>query len=108
MYGPEERGHWTSHTGPNCGASYAFLQSGQHYRVLKSFVDFDGDKHCPGDQWEFLGYSFLPYDDGVSLFVSLDGVREWHIRMQDRPEEQGSILENLGEFLGPALEESGQ
>ena len=105
MYGPEDQGHWTSHTGPNCGKNYAFLHAGEWYRVVKSFMDFDEDEHSPGEHWEFLGYSFLPYDDGLSLFVSLDGTREWHIRMQDGPEEQGSILENLGDYLEPVTGE---
>ena len=37
----------------------------------------------------FLGHSFLPYEDGMSFFVSIDGINEWHLRLQWRPEEQG-------------------
>ena len=46
----------------------------------------------------------LYWPDRIEKFcvVSLDGEREWHIRMQDRPEEQGPILDKLHEYVGPA------
>jgi hypothetical protein len=31
--------------------------------------------------------------------VSLDGVREWRIRMQDRPEEKRDVPDNLAIYL---------
>jgi hypothetical protein len=62
-------------------------------------VDFDGDTHSRGEEWTFLGASFLPHEDGLSLFVSLDGSREWHIRMQWRDEAQGAVLDALSRYL---------
>jgi hypothetical protein len=50
-----------------------------------------------------MGFSFLPYDDGLSLFVSLDGKSEWHIPMQWRPEEQGTVLDNLAEYVAEEI-----
>ena len=47
----------------------------------------------------FLGYSFLPYDDGLSWFVSFDGKQEWHIPMQWRDEEQGKTIDALAQFV---------
>lgn len=99
MYGPRDGGHWTSTA---LDPSHAFLKAGRRYRVLRTFTDFDGDVHLEGETWTFLGASFLPYDDGLSLFVSKDGVREWQIRMQWRPEAQGPVLDVLGEYLGDA------
>lgn len=99
MYGPRERGHWTS--SGSLEPRHSFLEAGRRYRVTKAFVDFDGDTHPPGEQWTFLGASFLPYEDGLSLFVSLDGVREWQIRMQWRAEAQGAILDALAAHLAP-------
>lgn len=96
MYGPCDSGHWTR-TGLD--ASHAFLKAGRRYRVLRAFTDFDGDVHPPGEEWTFLGSSFLPHDDGLSLFVSLDGRREWQIRMQWRPEAQGAMLDSLRTYL---------
>jgi hypothetical protein len=93
MYGPRDRGQWTS--GGSLSPRHAFLEAGQRYRVTRAFDDFDGDTHPAGEEWTFLGASFLPYDDGLSLFVSRDGVREWQIRMQWRAEAQGPVLDHL-------------
>jgi hypothetical protein len=62
-------------------------------------VDFDGDAHVPGEEWTFLGASFLPHEDGLSLFVSLDGQREWQIRMQWRADAQGDVLYALSAYV---------
>jgi hypothetical protein len=43
----------------------------------------------------FLRASFLPYDDGLSLFVSQDGQNEWPIRLQWRKEAQGAVIDTL-------------
>ena len=67
--------------------------------MRKTFRDYDKDEHLAGESWTYLGYNFLPYDDGLSLFVSLDGEREWHIRMQWRAEEQGVILDHFSEYV---------
>lgn len=105
MYGPERAGYWSSIETPNCCKRHEFLRAGRRYRVLESFMDFDGDTHLAGEEWEFLGSAYLPYDDGVSFFVSLDGVREWHIRLQRRPHAQGKILDALDTYLAPAVQE---
>lgn len=99
MFGPEPMGHWSSVKGRNCGTKYRSLVAGEVYRVEQAFVDYDGELHEAGEQWTFLGYSFLPYDDGLSLFVSLDGSREWHIRMQLRPDEQQPVVDALEQYV---------
>ena len=99
-YGPRPKGHWTR--GGALEKRHRFLEAGRRYRVRRAFTDFDGDTHRPGEEWIFLGTSFLPHDDGLSLFVSLDGAQEWHIRMQWRPESQGEVLDALDAYVGPA------
>ena len=99
MYGPEQPGKWSALVAANCGKRHQFLHAGQRYRVTRQFVDYDRDLHLPGEEWVFLGYAFLPYDSGMSFFVSLDGVREWHIRLQWIPDEQGEILDNLANYI---------
>ena len=81
------------------GHGYAHMVPGKRYRVVKEFVDFDHQVHPVGETWWYVGTAFLPYDDGRSIFVSLDGDREWHIRMQDRVEEQGPVLDKLWEYV---------
>ena len=73
---------------------YAHLVPGKRYRVVKAFTDFDRDEHPVGKEWTYIGTAFLPYDDGRSQFVSMNGQQELHIRMQDRAEEQGPVLDS--------------
>ncbi|MEZ4862849.1 MAG: DUF3601 domain-containing protein [Caldilineaceae bacterium] len=99
MYGPEQSGHWHSIAAPNHSKQYHFLHTGKWYRVIARFTDFDGDCHEAGERWLFLGCSYQPYDDGVSWFVSLDGIQEWHIRLQQRIGAQSAILDNLSTYI---------
>jgi hypothetical protein len=98
MYGPYEGGHRSG----GDARPHDFLQPGHRYRVSREFRDFDGDVHPAGEEWTFLGSSFVPYEDGLSLFVSLDGVREWQIRMQWRDEAQAGVLDALAAYVGAA------
>lgn len=97
MYGPEQRGTWSSHA----QEEHQFLKAGHRYRVIRQFVDFDKSIHPVGEEWTFLGCNFVPYHDGMSFFVSLDGKSEWHIRLQWVPEEQAEVLDNLASYLEP-------
>jgi hypothetical protein len=99
MYGPCPAGHWTANA-PARGHDH--LQPGARYEVVQAFTDFDGDLHAVGESWTFLTSSFAPYDDGLGLFVSLDGVREWQIRLCWRPEDQGAIIDALQSYVRPA------
>lgn len=75
------------------------LVAGRRYRVVQRFVDFDRDAHEVGEEWTYLGTSFLPHDDGRSIFVTVDGEVEQHMRMQDVPAEQGPILDDLESYV---------
>jgi len=90
------KGTYSSH---GVGGPYAHLVPGERYRVIKAFQDFDRQEHPLGETWTYIGTAFLPYDDGRSIFVSLDGEREWHIRMQDREEEQRGVLDDLTSYV---------
>jgi hypothetical protein len=90
------QGTYTSH---GVGHDYGVLKVDHRYRVARDFTDFDRQLHPVGEEWIYIGTAFLPYDDGRSLFVSLDGVREWRIRMQDRPEEKRDVPDNLAIYL---------
>ena len=102
MFGPKPKGFWSGSTAPNAGTAHQFLTAGRRYRVIQRFLDYDRHEHPVGETWTFLGCSFLPHDDGLSLFVSLDDEHEWHIRMQWREDEQAPILDALGQFLADA------
>ena len=96
MFGPKQRGFWTR---PEFERSLGHLKVGRRYRVVEAFEDWDRDVHDVGETWTFLGTHFVPHDDGRSLYVSLDGDREWRIPLQDRPEEQRSLLRNLERYI---------
>ena len=98
MQGPFPAGTYTA---SNPQTEFGPLTGGNRYKVVKEFTDFDHGVHPVGESWIFLGKSFSPYDDGLSLFVSLDGTQEWHIRMSWRPDDQGPIIDALGDYLAP-------
>jgi Domain of unknown function (DUF3601) len=79
--------------------AFKHLAPARRYRVTKSFVDYDGEIHPIGENWIYLSHSFLPHDDGLSLFVSLDGERQRQIRLQWRDEQQGALIENLEDHI---------
>ena len=81
--------------------SFQHLKSGETYRVVEAFTDYDRRVHPVGETWCFEGHSFLPYDDGLSLFVQIDGNRR-QIRMQWRPEEQEPIIDALERYVQKA------
>jgi hypothetical protein len=81
--------------------SPTLLQQGRRYRVIEPFIDFDGQLHPIGETWTFLGTSFLPYDDGLSVFVDRAGQKR-QIRLQWREEAQGEIIDHLDRYLAPA------
>jgi len=96
MYGPELTGHWTGLVAPK---PFEHLQPDRRYMVSSEFTDFDGDLHPVGETWRFKSYGFNRFEDGLSLFVSLDDQREWHIRLSWTPEHQGAIIDNLKNYV---------
>ena len=69
--------------------------------VVEPFIDVDGDLHAIGEEWTFLGYAIAPYDDGLSLFVSLDPADEWHIRLSMSTGARQNITDTLEELVKP-------
>lgn len=74
------------------------LIPGQLYKVTKQFIDFDRISHDPGETWVYQGTHFLPYDDGLTLHVLLNG-KEVVFRLQWREEEQGPIIDHFSEYV---------
>ena len=74
------------------------LEPNVMYRVVTRFVDHDKDVHEVGERWRFLRKAFLPYEDGLSLFVEQGG-QKIHIRMQCREEEQGPVVDAFSDYV---------
>ncbi len=79
--------------------TFGHLIVGRRYRVTRDFVDFDRGVHPVGGEWTFVGHSFLPYDDGLSLFVSTGGDHVRQIRMRWTPDDQGPIVDALRDYV---------
>lgn len=107
MFGPMPAGHWSGRSSAGSMPDLGPLKPGRRFRVTRAFEDFDGCIHPPGEIWTYLGHNFLPCDDGMSLFVSLDGEQERHIRLQWRPDAQGAVLDDLGAFFAPVADLAG-
>ena len=99
MHGPQLAGFWSGRPSANGGSKHQFLNAGQRYRVVREFVDYDGDPHPVGEEWRFCGWSFVPYEDGMSFFISLDDRQEWQLRLQWRDDSQGAVLDRLSDYL---------
>lgn len=74
------------------------LKPGMRYRVTASFVDFDGQEHKAGESWVYQSRNFLPYEAGLTLYVSESGSMT-NIRLQDYPESQGAIIGRFHEHV---------
>ena len=79
--------------------AFKHLQPGRRYRVVRGFVDYDGVSHVEGESWMFLTSSFLPYEDGLSLFIRMNDGAKGHIRLQWRPESQSTVIDALEDHL---------
>lgn len=77
---------------------FQHLEVGGTYRVVSEFTDYDGGKHAIGERWVYLGKNFVPYVDGLTLFLEING-EPCEVRMQWTYEEQGAILESLAGYI---------
>ena len=74
------------------------LVAGRTYRVTTAFEDYDGGLHEVGETWRYVAHNFVPYDDGLTLYVERDG-RERSLRLQWRPETQGHIVSVFSDYV---------
>jgi len=78
----------------NLENKYKHLEAGKTYIINKTFFDFDNVQYKEGEKIVFIGSNFVPYEDGLSLFVVYRN-EERQIRLQIRPEEQQVIAQSL-------------
>jgi len=74
------------------------LVLGRTYRVVKAFRDYGNILHPVGETWRYDGKNFLPYEDGLTLYVVRDDHREL-INLQWREETQGQVIDNFYSFV---------
>jgi hypothetical protein len=76
----------------------ADLVPGQTYRVVLPFKDYDQINHPVGESWRFLEKHFLPYEDGLTLVILLDG-QKMGVRLQWRGESQADIIDHFSDYV---------
>jgi len=78
------------------------LITGQKYKLVKTFKDYDKHIHPVGETWTFVTTNFLPYEDGLTVHISLgDDPKVWLFRLQWRAEEQADIIDNFSDYVEP-------
>lgn len=99
MRGPFPKGTYTGHILPQKRRNWGHLEPGRKYVVSREFLDFDNDVHTVGKSWIFLGYSFHHMDEGLSLFVTMDGEQEWYLPLQGGADQQGGVMDQLELYI---------
>lgn len=78
------------------------LVPGKKYKVVRQFLDYNKILHPVGETWRFERTAFLPYEDGLSLFVVPENAPgSISYRFQWTEEEQAFIIRNFLEFVTP-------
>jgi len=75
------------------------LIAGQKYRVVKGFVDADGDQHKIGAEWVFVCTMFDRQSDGLMLCIRKDDGTEWQIPLSWKSQAEEAVIENLKSFI---------
>jgi hypothetical protein len=85
---------------------YGQFQIGKSYEVLEAFRDYDGLGIAAGTRFTVTAIAFLPYEDGLTLTCDFaptgTAPRPSVLRLQDRPETQGPIIDPAGRFIAQA------
>jgi hypothetical protein len=80
-----------------CGKLQLVLEV--RYRVVLEFRDEDGRMQEPAEEWIYRGYDFLPYDEGLTLFVTWADGGDGVIRMQWHRYAQGQVLDVFERYV---------
>src|SRR5687767_13141342 len=75
------------------------LARGQWYRVIRPFIDFNGDSHPANEQWKFIGTMFSKFDDVLVLCVATSDGSEWSISLRWTPDSQEKVIKSFSEFV---------
>ncbi len=74
------------------------LEKGKKYAVIKPFIDFDKIQHTVGEIWLYDRKEFLPYSDGLTIYVFVKG-KIVSFRFQDDENQQKEILNNFQDYM---------
>ena len=74
-----------------------YLVRGRWYRVVKPFLDSEGDEHAMSEEWSFIGSSFSRFDNEVTLFIQLASREEWEFSLSWN--KQKDVIENWQNYV---------
>ena len=77
---------------------YGPLRSGATYKVMQSFRDYRNFPYATGEVLTFEGSSFVPYEDGLSLYFDKQGAKR-QCMLCVREGFQKHIAHNLSEYF---------
>ncbi len=101
MQGPYEAGSIDSHIPPSAESweSRHGLIREKRYRVMKDFIDLDGDNHPSGEEWLFVAGLFSKFDDEITICIRRDGNDDWKIPLSWNAEQQQHVIENIADYV---------
>jgi hypothetical protein len=85
------QGHWESRS---------FVR-GEIYRVVKSFVDAEGDPHLVGESWIFIGAMFSKFDNELTVCIRLMSGEEWKFSLIWKKDKQQDVIEHWRQYVVP-------
>ena len=91
---------------PPWGWEESCLSRGDRYRVIKPYIDADGDQHVVGEEWTFLTSMFSRFDL-LTLCVRRASDEEWRIPMLWTPEAQQVVIEGFSNYVARISSEGG-
>lgn len=92
---------WLCHTRADVPQPFRHLRPGERYFVVWPFVDIIRSAIQSANAGGLVRYAFLPYEDGLTLFLTAPDGQEVQLRLQGRPDAQGSIVDALDTYLSP-------
>jgi hypothetical protein len=76
------------------------LVRGERYRVIKPFIDADGDVHLAGEEWAFVSAMYSKFDNLLTLCVHLSSGDEWALPLLWKKDKQAEIIEHFPTYVG--------
>ncbi|SRR5579871_660094 len=98
---PHQRADETPWEGPHAAR-------GQRYRVVKAFIDADGDHHAIGEEWMFLYSTFSRFDEILTLFIRWDSNDEWGLPLSWDQPANADVIDNFSSYAAPISGGQGQ
>lgn len=75
------------------------LARGKRYRVIRPFIDADGDSHEVDEEWVFISAMFSKFDDLLTLCLRFPSGEDWSLPLIWRQDKQEEVVENFRTYV---------